>query len=120
MLSKNPICRKRREGYFGESSKSKIWVFIQVMFGFNNVKFAEKQINVFRCSNLIFIYSEGFPTKDEVRFPRTPVIIASIFFEQYHEASRRTAQSRWVLLLEVYIISLLKYPTSRSHEFGIQ
>jgi hypothetical protein len=43
-LSKNLICRKQREGYFGESSKSKIWMFIQVMFGFNNVKFVEKRL----------------------------------------------------------------------------
>jgi hypothetical protein len=91
MLSKNPICRKRREGYFGESSKDKTWVLIQVMFGFNNIKYAEKQINTFRCSGLIFIYTEGFPTEDEVRFLRTPVDIVSISFEQYHEASRRTA-----------------------------
>jgi hypothetical protein len=91
MLSKNPIRRKQREGYFGESNKSKIWAFIQVMFGFNNVKFAQKQINTFRCNSLIFIYTEGFPTKDEDRFSRTPVIIASVSIEQYHEASRRTA-----------------------------
>jgi hypothetical protein len=81
MLSKNPICRKRREGYFGESSKDKTWVLIQVIFGFNNIKYAEKQINTFRCRSLIFISIEGFPTEDEDRFPRTPVNIASVSFE---------------------------------------
>jgi hypothetical protein len=91
MLSKNPICRKRREGYFGESSKDKTWIIIQAMFEVNNIKYAEKQINPFRCNSLIFLYTEGFPTEDEVRFPRTPFNIASVSFEQYHEASRRTA-----------------------------
>jgi hypothetical protein len=30
----------------------------------------------------------GFPIEEEDRFPRTPVNIASISFEQCHEASR--------------------------------
>jgi hypothetical protein len=61
------------------------------MFGYNNIKYIEKQINTFRCRSLIFIYIEGFPTEDEDRFPRTPVNIASVSLEQYHEASRRIA-----------------------------
>jgi hypothetical protein len=69
-------------------------MLIQILFGFINIKYAEKQINTFRCSSLIVIYTEGFPTQDEVRFPRTPVIIASVFFEKYHEASRRTAAEK--------------------------
>jgi hypothetical protein len=44
MSSKNPICRKQREEYFGESSKDKTWMLIQVMFGFNNVKYAENRL----------------------------------------------------------------------------
>jgi hypothetical protein len=120
MLSENHICRKQREGYLGECNKSKIWAFIQAMLSFNNVKFAEKQINTFRCSSLIFIYTEGFPTKDEVRFPRTPVNIASVSFEQYHEASRRTTSEQMSSPLKSINKFMLKYPQSRSHEFGIQ
>jgi hypothetical protein len=120
MLSKNPICRKQREGYFGESSKDKRWVLIQVMFGVNNIKYAEKQINTFRCSSLIFIYTERFPTEKEIRFPRTPVNIASVSIELYHEASRRTAAEQMSPPFRSVFKPLLKYRSSRSHEFGIQ
>jgi hypothetical protein len=80
------------------------------MFGFSNVEFAEKQINTFRCSSLIFIYIEGFPTEDEVRFPITPVNIASVFFEQYHEASRRTAAEQMDSPFRSIIKSLFNEP----------
>jgi hypothetical protein len=81
-LSKNPICGKRRKGYFGECNKDKTWVYIQVILGFNDVKYAEKLINTFRCSRvIIYIFTEGFPTEEEFRFPRTSVNISALSLE---------------------------------------
>jgi hypothetical protein len=47
MFSKNPICGKQREEYFGEYDKDKTWVYIQVIIGFRDVKYTEKLINTF-------------------------------------------------------------------------
>jgi hypothetical protein len=92
MLSKNPVCGKRREEYFGEYSRSKTWVFIQVIFGFNEVKYTEKMINSFRCSKIvIYLFTEGFHTEKKNEFQRTPANIVSLFFDQYRETRRRTA-----------------------------
>jgi hypothetical protein len=110
-LSKNHICRKRREEYFGECSKDKTWVYIKVMFGFSDVKYAEKLINTFRCSRvIIYIFTEGFPTEEEIRFLRTPVNIVSVSIEQYHEASRRTAAEQMGSPLRSEFKFMLKYP----------
>jgi hypothetical protein len=90
-LSK-PICRRRKVVYPDEAEKIVFWVFVPIIFGISNIKFAEKQINTYRCSSLIiFIYTEGFRTKSEVNFPRTPVNVVSLHFDPYHEASRGTA-----------------------------
>jgi hypothetical protein len=70
-----------------------------------------ERINTFRCSSLIFIYTEGFPTEDEIRFPKTPVFIASVFIEQYHEASRRTAAEQMGSPFRSVFRSMLKYPS---------
>jgi hypothetical protein len=87
-----PICRRRRAVYPDEAERIVFWVFVPIMFGFSNIKFAEKQINTFRCSRLLIsIYTEGFPTKNEVEYPRTLVNVASFFSEQYQEVSRGTA-----------------------------
>jgi hypothetical protein len=81
------------------------------MFGFNDVKYSEKLINTFRCSKvMIYIFTEGFPTEGEVRFPRTPVNIASVFFKQYHEANRKTAAEQIGSPLRSEFIFMLKYP----------
>jgi hypothetical protein len=110
-LSKNPICRKQRKGYFGECSKDKIRVYIQVIIGFNIIKYAEKLINTFRCSRVtIYIFTEGFPTEEEFRFPRTSVNIATLSFEQHHEASRRTAAEQMGSPLRSRVKFMLKDP----------
>jgi hypothetical protein len=91
LLSKNPICRKQREEYFRERSEDKIWVFFQMMFNFSEEKFSEKLINTFRCSETIYIFTERFHSEKEVEILRTPANIASVFFDQHQETSRRTA-----------------------------
>jgi hypothetical protein len=110
LLSKNPICGRRREGYFGESSKGKTWVYVQVMFGFNEVKYTEKMINTFRCSKIIiYIFTEGFHTEEKSRCQRTAVNNALLFFEQYHEASRRTSAEQMGSPLRSVFKFMLKY-----------
>jgi hypothetical protein len=112
MLGENTSCRRRSEEYFEELKKVINWLAIQVMFGFSNVHFAEKQINTFRCSKLtIFIYTEGSHTKIEVEFPRTPVNVTSFFSELYHEASRGAAAEQKGSSLRSEINFMLKYPS---------
>jgi hypothetical protein len=112
MLGKNPSCRKRNEAYSEELKKVIIWLAIQVMFGFSNVHFAEKQINTFRCNSLtIFIYTEGFHTKIEFEFSRTPVNVVSFFSGPYHEPSRGTAAEQKGSPLRSDIKFRLKYPS---------
>jgi hypothetical protein len=109
-LSKNPICRKQREGYFWECSKDKTRVYIQIIIGFSEVKYEEKLINTFRCSRvIIYIFTEGFPTEEEIRFPRTPVNIAILSIEQQREASRRTAAEQMGSPLRSVFKFMLKY-----------
>jgi hypothetical protein len=86
-------------------------MFTPILFGFSNVDFAEKQINTFRCSSLtIFIYPEGFHTKDEVEFPRTPVNVVALFSDPYHEASRGAAAEQKGSPLRSAIKFMLKCP----------
>jgi hypothetical protein len=85
-----------------------IGLAIQVLFGFSYVNFAEKQIKTFRCSNLaVLIYTEGFPTKDEIEIPRTPVNVVELFFDPYHRASRGTAAEQKSSPLRSEIIFML-------------
>jgi hypothetical protein len=94
MLCK-PRCRKQRAVFPDEDEIIIYWVFVLVMFGLSNIKFAEKHINTYRCSGLLIsIYTEGFHTKSEVEYPRTPVNIVTFFFEPCQEASGGLQQSR--------------------------
>jgi hypothetical protein len=68
-------------------------------------------MNTFRCSSLtVFIYTEGFPTKDEVEFLRAPVKVVALFFDPYHEASRGTAAEQKSSPLRSAIIFMLNDP----------
>jgi hypothetical protein len=81
LLSKNPICRKQREGYFGE------------------------------CRNLtIFIFTEEFHTQKKNRCQRTPVNKALLLFDKYHEASRRAAAEQIGSPFRSEFKFMLKYP----------
>jgi hypothetical protein len=110
LLGKNPISKRRRKEYSDEQGKVITWVVVQVMFGYSNVDFAEKQINTFRCSSFIFVYTEGFHTELEVEFFRTLVYIASVFLNQHHEASRRTAAEQMGSSLRSAFKFMLKKP----------
>jgi hypothetical protein len=111
-LCKKPICRRRRAVYPDEAEKIVFWVFVPIIFGVSNIKFAEKQINTFRFSRLIIsIYPEGFHTKSEVEFLRTPVNVVSFFSGPYHDASRGAAAEQKSSPLRSEFIFMLKYPS---------
>jgi hypothetical protein len=113
LLSKNPICGKRRDGYPGESSKGEIRVYIQVMIDFNEVKCTEKMINIFRSSKvMIYGITEGFHTEKKNRYRRTPVNNALLSIDQYHKTSRRTAAEQMGSPLRSVNKFMLKYPFS--------
>jgi hypothetical protein len=57
---------------------------------------------------------------NEVKFLRTPVNIALVFFEQYLEANRRIAAAQMGSPLRSVFKFMFKIPSSRSCEFGIQ
>jgi hypothetical protein len=110
-LCKKHICRKQRAVFPDEAEKIVFWVFVPIIFGVSNIKFAEKQINTFRWSGLIIsIYPEGFPTKSEVEFQRTSVNVVSFFSGPCYEASRRTAAEQKSSPLRSEITFMLSYP----------
>jgi hypothetical protein len=117
MLGKNPVYRKQREEYTEEDEEEKTWMYVQMIFGFNDFKYSEKMINTFRCSKIIiFIYTEGFHMKEKDRCRRTPVNIAALFIEQHPEASRGTAAEQKSTPFRSAFNTLLKYlfhPESR-------
>jgi hypothetical protein len=58
---------------------------------------------------MIYIFTEGFPSEEEIRFPRTPVNIALVSIEQYYEPSRRTAAEQMGSPLRSIFKFMLKY-----------
>jgi hypothetical protein len=104
-----PRSRKQRAVFPGEDAVIVHWVFVPVKFGLSSIKFAEKNINTYRCSRLLISnYTEGFRTKNEFEFPRIPVNIASFFSEPCREASRGLQQSRRAPPKEAYSFLVLK------------
>jgi hypothetical protein len=75
----------------------------------NVIKIEQRLIENYK--KRIFIYTEGFHTKDEVEFPRTPVNVVSFFSEPYHEASRGAASEQKGSPLRSIFKLMLKYPS---------
>jgi hypothetical protein len=111
LLSKNPVCVKRREGYMVKWHDNEFWVCNQLMFGFVSMKFAEHIVNTFRYSRMTnFIFTERFHTEKKNRFTRTSVINATFLIGQHHEESRRTAAEQMGSPFRSVIKFMIKYP----------
>jgi hypothetical protein len=83
-----------------------------MMFSFSVEEFSENMINTFRCADMrIYFFTDGFHNEEEVRFSRSPINNASVFFDQYHEASRRTAAEQMSSPLRSVFNFMFKYPS---------
>jgi hypothetical protein len=59
---------------------------------------------------MVYIFIEGFHIEEKNRCQRTPVNNALLFFDQYHEASRRTAAEQMNSLFRSEFKFILKFP----------